>query len=302
MFGGETRDSLKLQRAVTAERVTNAQGAAIHDPDHVTGPCLLYGHAIAGHELLRRRQANGLAAALMQHLHVGFKMSRHDAHEGNAVAMPGIHVRLDLEHETGKVVAIGRHRSDGGFARSGRRRQLQKFAEKRFDPEVGERRPEEHGGQCSVDYARVFVPVPGGIEQLDIRHQAIERTRAHRVDQRWVIDADDGLVGPRRATIAAALEEMHFTRETIIHADENIIVEHRPRGRVAIDRQIGLHVLNQLERVFAIPVALVHQRKDRRASQLAHIEQLPRALFDTLAIVQQHDGAVGRHQRAIGVF
>ena len=71
---------------------------------------------------------------------------------------------------------------------------------------------------------------------------------------------------------------------------------------MAGDLEIGLDVADQLERIFADPVALVDEREDRHAAALADGEQLARAIFDAFAVVEQHHGAVGGDERAVGVF
>ncbi len=148
----------------------------------------------------------------------------------------------------------------------------------------------------------MLVLVPGRIEELDVTHKPIEGTRPHGIDELGIVDAYDGVVGPRGAAVAAALEEVHLALEAIVYPHEHVVLEHRPRRRIAIDAEVGLDVLNELERILAVPVALVHKREDRRALQLAHIEQLARALFHAAPVVEQHDGAIGGNQRAVGVF
>ena len=68
------------------------------------------------------------------------------------------------------------------------------------------------------------------------------------------------------------------------------------------DAEVGLDVADELERIFAGAIALVDEGEDRRAPPLADGEQLPRALLDALAIVEQHHGAVGGDERAVGVL
>ena len=71
---------------------------------------------------------------------------------------------------------------------------------------------------------------------------------------------------------------------------------------MAGDVEIGLDVAHELERILADAVALVDEREDRHATPLADVEELPRSIFDALAVVEQHDGAVGGDQRAVGVL
>ena len=238
----------------------------------------------------------------MKHLHVRFEVTRDDSYEGYAVAVLRVHVRLDLEHEARERRVFRLHVAGVRFARPRRRRQLQELAEKRLDAEIRERRAEEDRRKRAVDDPVVVVRMPGRIEQLDVRHEAIECTLAHHFKQCDVVDAHDRVVGPCGATVSAAFEQMHFALEPVVHAYEDVVVEHGPRGSEAVDTEIRLDILNELERIFPVPVALVYEREDRRATLFAHVEQLPGAFFHTATIVEQHDGAVGRDQRAIRVF
>jgi hypothetical protein len=71
---------------------------------------------------------------------------------------------------------------------------------------------------------------------------------------------------------------------------------------MARDAEVRLDVADQLQGIFAWTVALVHEGEDRHAPTLAHFEQLPGALLDALAIVEEHHGAVGGDQGAVGVL
>ena len=119
MLGRKARDALEFERPIAPQRVTDSQSPAIHDADHIARPRLFDRYSIARHELLRRGEANRFSTALMQHLHVGFEMPGHDAHERHAVAVLRIHVRLNLEHETREVFSIGWHWTSGRLARTG---------------------------------------------------------------------------------------------------------------------------------------------------------------------------------------
>ena len=126
------------------ERIGHAQVAAIEDPDHVAGPGLLDLGPLLGEELLRLGEPQRLAGAGKHGGHAGLEVSRADPHEGDPVAMPRIHVRLDLEHEAGEV-GIGR--IDGAplrLARQRRRRVGQEVLEEWRHPEVGQRDAEVH--------------------------------------------------------------------------------------------------------------------------------------------------------------
>ena len=148
----------------------------------------------------------------------------------------------------------------------------------------------------------MFVRVPSRIEQLDVTHQTIKRALAHGLDQLGIIDAHNRIVRARRTAVATALEQVHFALHAIIDSHERIIIEDRPRRRVAVDAKVGLDILEELERIFAVAITLIDEGEDRRATQLTDVEQLACALFDALAVIEQHDRAVRRDERAIRIF
>ena len=302
VLGGETRNALKLERPVAAQRIANTQIPAIHDADHVTGPCLFNADPIACHKLLRGRQPDRLPTARMQHLHVRVEMAGDDAHERHAVAVLRIHVRLNLEHETGELDTVRLHLPGAGFASARWRSQLEELPQKRLNPKVGKGRTEEYRRKGPVDHPIVVIRVAGRIEQFNVGHQTIKRPFPHGVHQGHIVDADNGVIGACRTAITTALEEVHFPLQAVVHAHENVIVEHGPGGSETINAKIRLHVLNQLERIFPVTVALIHERENGRPTTFAHLEQLPCALFHPASVVEQHNRAVCRNQCPIGVF
>ena len=107
MLGREARDPLELDALAFGEGVADAQVAAVHHPDDVARIRLLDRRALAGEELLRRGEADGLSGARLLHLHPRFELPRADTDKCDAIAMLRVHVRLDLEHEAGERL-VGR--------------------------------------------------------------------------------------------------------------------------------------------------------------------------------------------------
>ncbi len=64
----------------------------------------------------------------------------------------------------------------------------------------------------------------------------------------------------------------------------------------------ALELVEQLERIAARTVELVHEGEERNAALAADREELFRLRLDAFGGVDQHHRAVGREQRAIGVF
>ena len=103
--------------------------------------------------------------------------------------------------------------------------------------------------------------------------------------------------------ILAALEQVDLLAPPIVHADERAVAMDRPRDRDdSRCRGRPRRRSIELERILADAVALVDEGEDRRAAPLADGEELPRPLLDALAVVEQHDGAVGGDERAVGVL
>ena len=106
-FRREVRHAAEQDVLALGQRVADAQRAVVGDADHVAGKGLVGGDAAAGEEELRRRQAHRLAGAHQLGLHAALQLARADAHEGDAVAVVGVHVGLDLEDE-GAHLRLGR--------------------------------------------------------------------------------------------------------------------------------------------------------------------------------------------------
>ena len=100
-FRREARHAAEGQGLALGQRVADAQRAVIGDADDVAGEGLVGDGAVLGEEELRRVEADRLAGAHELRLHAARQPARADAHEGDAVAVVRVHVRLDLEDEAG---------------------------------------------------------------------------------------------------------------------------------------------------------------------------------------------------------
>ena len=98
-LGGEARDALELDARSLGERVADAEVARVPEAEDVAGPGLLDERPLLREELERLRELQRPARARIQDLHAARELPGHDAQERDAVAVRGIHVRLDLEDE-----------------------------------------------------------------------------------------------------------------------------------------------------------------------------------------------------------
>src|SRR3974390_145757 len=74
---------------------------------HIAWERFVQGFAFVAENLVRAGEAHLLLGARMMHGHVALEPAGTNAHERNAVAMLGVHVRLNLENESGERGVFG---------------------------------------------------------------------------------------------------------------------------------------------------------------------------------------------------
>ena len=151
----------------------------------------------------------------------------------------------------------------------------------------------EHGGIVE-DFARVF-------EHFEFLNGFIERRVVELAANRRIVHAADG---NRGAIFAAdrALKEVHLARLTIIHTAKIKTVADGPVHRECADAEHALQFIEQGERVFHRPVALVHEGEDGHAALAADLEELARLRFDALGRINHHHHRIHGGEHAVGVL
>ena len=90
-------------------RVANRELSRVDEPKNVAGIGRLDRLPIAAKEPVRARCSQRLPHPAVVERHVLFETPRADAHKGDAIAMPGVHVRLNLEHKPAEAIVRGVH-------------------------------------------------------------------------------------------------------------------------------------------------------------------------------------------------
>ena len=88
----------------------------------------------------------------------------------------------------------------------------------------------------------------------------------------------------------------------VIDALELLAAADGPVHGVGLDAELVFQLVEQVERVLGLAVHLVDKREDRDMAHGADLEQLARLRLDALAAVDDHDGGVRRHERAVGIL
>src|SRR3989344_1971161 len=120
----EIRNALEAQGLALGEGIADLQLAVVVDADDVAGNGVVHAHAFVGEERARVGELDLASEALVLHLHARGVTPGTNTEERDAVAVPGIHVCLDLEYKTGERRFRRLHRPRPGIARPGWRRPL----------------------------------------------------------------------------------------------------------------------------------------------------------------------------------
>jgi hypothetical protein len=238
---------------------------------------------------------SGLAGPDELGLHAAFELSRADPDEGDAVAVVGVHVGLDLEDE-GRHLRLGRmHGPAVGFLVARRRAEIAERLDQVAHAEIPERRSEED--RCQVPLAeRLQVEWAAGLARefqfvdeggpVIVGQQAGDLVRIRTVDLR-ALDLAVGLA--------------HRVLSQVIGPGKGAAVADRPCDGRGVQCELLLDLVQYLERVARLAVHLVDEGDDRDVAQPADLEELQRARLDALGAVDDHDGEVDRRERAVGV-
>ena len=276
----------ELEGRAFAQCVADAQRPGVEQTDDVARPGFLDDLALRSEELVGHGEAQAALLAHVPHLHAAAEAATADAQEGQAVAVRGVHVRLDLEDEPAEAL-VGR--IDRPAARAvawrGRRGKLHERGEELVHADLRPRRAEEGRGLLAAQDAGVVERIPGVRHELDL----VRHVRAQ-------LGVHGGQLRHDAAPAGVQLgEERRHAREVRALAD-------RPGDRHGADPEHLLDFVEQVDRLAPGTVQLVDEGEDGDAAAAADLEQLLRLRLDSLGGVDQHHRRVRRGQRAVGVL
>ena len=131
-----------------------------------------------------RLRVSELAGAHVLHLHAALEAPRADAHEGDAIAVLRIHVRLDLEDEGGELGRGRARRSRPTAARaSGGGARSMKRSRNGSTPKLFMALPKNTGRDLAGAEALEVEGVAGDVEQLELGQELPVRLLADRLDE-----------------------------------------------------------------------------------------------------------------------
>ena len=235
-------------------------------------------------------------------VHALGKLARADAHECDTVAVRLVHVCLNLKDKRREVLV---ERADFlTLGETGRRRRghIQEVLEERLDTEVGQRGAEEDRREGTGLNALQIEILAGAAQKLDVILQGVPQIVADQRLERRIIDGVNSGFCLARTGNRCRLECHDVVFLTVIDALEFFSAADRPVDRIGIDTELLFQLVQQIIRVAGLKIHLVDKCEDRDTAHGADLEQLARLRLDTLGGVDDHDGRIRRHQRAVGVL
>jgi len=184
-----------------------------------------------------------------------------------------VHIGLDLEDETGDIVAlrIDRRRFRGLRARAGRI--VGNRLDQLLDPELLERRAEIDRRQITVLIGRQIKMAIAALCQLAFAGQPLERALAQHLGQFRIIQTGKLLRHPV-ILLAVAGRLVQLVALQVIDALELTAHAGRPAHRTDVQSQLVGDLVEQVERIAAFTVDLVDEGDDRHIAHPADLEQL----------------------------
>jgi len=122
-FGGKARHTDKGKVFALGKRIADAKRAVVGDAHHVAGVSFFGERAILRKKELRGRQCQRLCRSRQLRFHSAPQFARAKTGKGDAVAMIGIHVGLDLENEGRHGIFVRVHGARIGGLRTRRGRE-----------------------------------------------------------------------------------------------------------------------------------------------------------------------------------
>ena len=287
----------------------------VGDADDVAGIGLLGQLAVRGEEQDGAVHAQLFTGVLDLQLHAALEGARGHAEHGDAVAVVGVHIGLDLEDEAGDLCIAGLDgdvdggRRVAGFGRGflagrqglGGRSPVGDGAQQLVDAEMAQGRSPQHRRHMALKEGLAVEGLVAGLDQLE---------RVSQVGLFASLEMPGGLGqrqggGMLRVVVGPGVLPGIGLEGPVTdpgHAAQAIAALGRPPDGGGVELKPAGDLVQQGHGVLGLAVQLVDEGDDRNVAQTTDLEQLERLRLDAFRCVQHHDGAVGGRQGPVGVL
>src|SRR5690606_10151758 len=286
-LGSKGGQASEVQILSFRQRVAEVERAVVRYADDVASPGFFREFPVLGQEENRVIDGKLLAGSHLLQLHAPFEMAGGQAHEGDAVAVLRIHIRLDLEHEARDLGICRRNLALGGWLRTRRGRKLRHSVEQFANPKVVQGRAEVHRGLGTFTIALQVESGTKAARHLHFFAKLGDGVLRQQLVELWIIDAAAGVTLVRTLALGAFQKDEAVAKQ-VVAATELPSHADRPGSRAHLERKRLLDFLKQLEGIPRFSVHLVDQGNDRYVAQAADLEELAGLRFYTLRGVDHH--------------
>ena len=295
-FRCEGRYAAKIKRLTFCQRITDAQSAVIGNADHIAWPGFFRHLPVFREEKQRRIHRHLLTGAGLAQPHALGQPPAAKPHKGDAVAVIGIHIRLNLEDKAREFFLTRCDQALICRPRARRRCMTRQPIQQMRNAEIAQRgtkidrrqRPFQKtiSIECGIAGTRQQNFLGKGQSPV-IPHQRCKL----RVFGRFKLDRFRALRHGQEAVCCQ-----------IINSGEVSRAAHGPCGRGCVQRQQILDFIQQFERLARFAVHLIDEGDDRNVAHAANFKEFARLALDPLGRIQHHHGGIHRGQGAIGIF
>ena len=300
-FGCEAGDFAVNDFFIFREGIAHAEFAMADETDDIAGVGDIHRLTIATEKFMGTGETNLLAGLGVKDGHVALEFAGADANEGEAIAMTRIHIRLNLEDESGKT-RIGRFDRDaigGASARGGG--VFEETIEEELNAEIIHGAAEKDGGEFAGFDRFAGEGGAGVLEHFMFLEDFLVGAFGHAFADGGVLDSvdrDGGFIG----AAGNALEEMDLVAGAIENAFEIGAGAEGPIHGEGFDAEDALEFIEQFKRIARGAIHLVHEGEDGDAAATADLEELAGLSFDPFAGIDDHDNRIDGGEDAIGVL
>ena len=302
LLGREGGDAGEFQLLAFGEGIADGEIAGVVQTHDVTRVGVVDHRLLLGHEGRGRGELQLLSAPHVEIVPVALEGARTDLQEGDAVAVVGVHVGVDLEDEAAHLRLVGLYGAALGGGGARRRGDADEALQQLADAEIVDGRPEEDGSRFAAQVGVAVEGVVNPLNQLQIVAQLRGIAIADVLGQQGRLEVPDlhGRGVGRLALVGG--EERQLLLVDVVDPLEGRAARNGERQRPHTDLELLLHLVQQVERILAGAVELVDEDDHRSVAHAAHLHQLAGLRLDALRAVDHDDDRIDGRQGAVGVL
>ena len=297
-LGGEGGEAAEMELLAGGQGVADFEIPVVGNTDDVAGEGFVDDILFLSHKGCGGGETHLFPLAHMQVVDITFELSGAYFDESDAGTVVGVHIGVNLEHETGESLLLRSDRSFHGFDGSRSRSYLHEAVEQFLDTEGVESRTEENRSRFGV---QIILHTELRIDPLDefevftqlgsigLAYTGVDFGRVDVVDFDTFGDA-----------LFVGLEQVESVLVNIVNALELGTDIDRPREGADADVQFLFELVEDIKRVASLAVELVDEDYYRSLSHAAYLHQTACLSLDTFGDIDHDDYGVDGGKGAEG--